>query len=596
MSELIKIKNYIESLLKSDNFLNFEKESKQAIQKFPEDIELLQYYAISLLRNNKKKESIEYFKLVINKKNKLIAPYLNIAKIYHSLNNIAEAEIYYEKAIEISDRKIEILLESSQFYKSINKKAECEQLLIESVKKNKKNINALLLISEFYFDIKDYFLAINFLLKLNTIDNKIFHAKFLLGLCYLEISNIKESRKYFTECLNLNNRSIEIYQNLIYLNYIDGKKADANKLIEAAFKIEELNPKVVEIFSLINKFSLNDSFVKKLFNAYKIEKNIQNKIIYGFALAKIHDDNNSFDDFKLLLNDSNFEKRKLFSKYNFELHLEQFDHLRNFFNQDYFQQHCNTGHIFSLKPIFIVGMPRSGSTLVEQIISSHSQVFSLGEISFFSESINEVIKSDNIEDFCKRLNNKNSNILFRDLALAYMKKVKKIHNGENKIYFTDKMLLNYKFIPLIKICFPEAKIIHTYRDPKDNCFSIYKTNFQSAFMPWAYDQKELVKFYKKYEDTLINYNNVLKNKIYNLNYENLTINTSEQVNKILNYCNLDFEENCLNFFLNKREVKTASALQVRNKIYRNSVGLWKKYNDLFPELFKNLESNFDFLS
>lgn len=241
-------------------------------------------------------------------------------------------------------------------------------------------------------------------------------------------------------------------------------------------------------------------------------------------------------------------------------------------------------------------MPRSGSTLVEQIISSHSQVFSLGEVSFFSESINEVIKSDNIVDFCKKLNNKNSNILFRDLALAYMEKVKKIHNGENKIYFTDKMLLNYKFIPLIKICFPEAKIIHTYRNPKDNCFSIYKTNFQSAFMPWAYDQKELVKFYKKYEDTLIDYNNVLKNKIYNLNYENLTINTSEQVNKILNYCNLNFEENCLNFFLNKREVKTASALQVRNKMYQSSVGLWKKYNDLFPELFKNLDFNFDFLN
>jgi len=156
------------------------------------------------------------------------------------------------------------------------------------------------------------------------------------------------------------------------------------------------------------------------------------------------------------------------------------------------------------------------------------------------------------------------------------------------------MLLNFKLLPLIKLCFPNAKIIHCYRDPKDNCFSIYKTNFQSSFMPWTYNKKELVQFYHKYEETLIDYNNTLKDEIYNCKYENLVTDSNQQIKKLLNFAGLEYEENCFNFFLNKKAVKTASALQVRNKMYQSSIEKWRKYENLFPDLFKNLESNFHF--
>ena len=158
------------------------------------------------------------------------------------------------------------------------------------------------------------------------------------------------------------------------------------------------------------------------------------------------------------------------------------------------------------------------------------------------------------------------------------------------------MLLNFKLLPLIKLCFPNAKIIHCYRDPRDNCFSIYKTNFQSSFIPWAYDKLELVTFYNKYQETLMRYNNTLKDKIYNLRYEDLVTNSKEQIKNLLNFSNLEPEENCYNFFLNKREVKTASALQVRDKIYQSSIKKWKKYENIFPDLFINFNSNLHFLN
>ena len=437
MSELKKIKKNILEIIKSNNSLYLEKKTKEAFDSFPDDIDIIQYYAVSLLQNNKKKDSIDIFKLAISKKKELIAPYLNIAKIYHSLNDFKNAELYYEKAINISNRKTQILLDASQFYKknNINK---CEQLLVEAARKEQDNINVLLAISEFYFEIKDYFLAISFLLKADKIDKKIFHIKFLLGLCFLEVENASQSKKYFEECLYLNNNSIEAYQNLIYLNYIQGNKEIANKLIVRAFKLDDLNPKVVEIYVLLNKFQLNDHFVKKLEDRYLSEIKIQSKIIYGFALAKIYDENNSLDKFKLYLNDSNAEKRNLFSNYNFESHLGQFDYLRKFFNQDFFMKNYSNESVINqiINPIFIVGMPRSGSTLIEQIISSHSKVLSLGEVDYFSESIAEVIKSNDVEEFCQQFNNNKS--LFIDIAKSYIRKVNKLNFDKKKIILQIK--------------------------------------------------------------------------------------------------------------------------------------------------------------
>jgi len=596
MSEISGIKKKLLEFIKCNDSVNLEKKSKESLDKYPNDIDLIQYYAIGLLQNNKKKESIEIFKLAIKKKKELIAPYLNIAKIYESLNDFERAEIYYNKAIDISHRKNSILLDASQFYKKIDRN-KCEQVLVEAVRKEPDNLNALILIGDFYYEIKDYFSCINFLLKADQINKKIFQVKFLLGFCFLEIGNTIQSKKYFNECLLLNKNSIEVYQNLIYLNYIHGNKESANQLIHEAFKLEDLNPKVVEIYVMLNKLNQNSDFVKKLKNSYNLETNIQSKIIYGFALAKISDENNNLFDFKKYLDESNYAKRKIFVKYDFKSHLKQFDYLCNFFNIEYFKKFYSDklDNELLMTPIFIVGMPRSGSTLIEQIISSHSKVLSLGEVDYFSESVNEIVKSENVEDFCNKFDSSEKTSLFKEIAKSYIKKVNRI-NSDKKFFFTDKMLLNFKLLPLIKLCFPNAKIIHCYRDPRDNCFSIYKTNFQSSFIPWAYDKLELVTFYNKYQETLMRYNNTLKDKIYNLRYEDLVTNSKEQIKNLLNFSNLEPEENCYNFFLNKREVKTASALQVRDKIYQSSIKKWKKYENIFPDLFINFNSNLHFLN
>lgn len=446
------------------------------------------------------------------------------------------------------------------------------------------------MLGEFYLDNKDFLSAINFLLKSNQLDNKIFHVKFLLGLSYLEINKIEDSKKYFLECLSIDKNVIEVYQNIIYIFYIKGDLESANFYIKEAEKIELFNPKIIDSKTLINKFRETDIFTKELEKKFTNEENIEHKILYGYSLSRIFDYNNNYNSFKKYLDISNSLKRKTFKNYDFKNHLNQFHYLKNFFHKhknDLFKKGNFNEKNLSKIPIFIVGMPRSGSTLIDQILSSHSNVYSLGEIDFFSNSVNEVLNENNVENFCRKLSSDVCNSYINKISTLYFNKTK-VFDMENKNYLTDKMLINFKLLPLIKLSFPNSKIIHSFRDSKDNCLSILKTNFQHSFMPWAYDQNELAEFYKMYEEVMNIYNQIFEGEILNVKYEDLVMDPNNYINKILNFCNLPFEQNCINFFNNTKAVKTASALQVRNKIYKSSLEQWKIYKNYFPNLFAKL--------
>ena len=567
-----------------------EKLCEEELVKIPDNVELLQYYALSLYENKKINNSINVYKKIILQNDNLLTPYLNIAKIFYLQKNYYQAEEYFQQALKVSNSSYEVLIEIAKFYKNINQNDKCEEKLFQALKKKSKGIEAHILLGEFYYDNKDFLSAINFLLKSDQLNNRVFHVKFLLGLSYLEINNTDKSKKFFLECLSIDENIIEVYQNIIYIFYIRGEIDNANFYIKEAEKKELFNPKIIELKTLINKFKASDTFTQELEKKFTNEENIEYQILYGYSLARIFDYNKNYDLFKKYLDISNSLKRKTFQNYDFKNHLNQFNFLKIFFyeNKDklFNKKNLNKENLSKI-PIFIVGMPRSGSTLIDQILSSHSNVYSLGEVEFFSNSVNEVINENNIENFCKKINSDFSSSYAEKISKLYFNKTK-VFEMKNKNYLTDKMLINFKLLPLIKLSFPNCKIIHSYRDAKDNCLSILKTNFQQSFLPWAYDQNELVEFYKMYKEVMNTYCKIFEGEILNVKYEDLVLDPNNNINKILNFCDLPFEENCINFFNNTKEVKTASALQVRNKIYKSSLGQWKIYESCFPDLFEKL--------
>jgi hypothetical protein len=231
-------------------------------------------------------------------------------------------------------------------------------------------------------------------------------------------------------------------------------------------------------------------------------------------------------------------------------------------------------------------MPRSGTTLIEQIISSHPDVVSGGELFYLQKYIKKyfpdkepnLFKSsvlEKLEDFGPRI------------AENYNEEILKI--SKNKLV-TDKLPFNFIFIGLIKSIFKDVKIIHCKRSPMETCFSIYKNYFPFDELGFAYDQNELGEYYNLYSDLMLHWKNLYKNEIYEIEYENLINNNETEIKNLIDYCDLEWNEKCLNFYQNKNVVKTLSTNQVRQPIYNTSLNSWKKYEKYLEPLNEILKS------
>ncbi len=229
----------------------------------------------------------------------------------------------------------------------------------------------------------------------------------------------------------------------------------------------------------------------------------------------------------------------------------------------------------STRPIFIIGMHRSGTSLTEQILSSHSAIHGAGEI----EKIPQIVRKqgihpwDNESDFIDKHRQLTSTEL-DTLADEYLNSKELI--SSDKIKVIDKQNNNYANISLIRRMFPEAAIIHISRAPIDNCLSVYFQKFGTT-LPYTTDLLETAAVYKRYEALAKYWNEQLKIKILHIHYEDLVNNLEETTKKMIEYCGLKWEENCLNFHNTKRDVNTPSYHQVRSPIYTKSVDRWKNY-------------------
>ena len=241
----------------------------------------------------------------------------------------------------------------------------------------------------------------------------------------------------------------------------------------------------------------------------------------------------------------------------------------------------------SLTPIFIVGMPRSGTSLVEQIIASHSQVYGAGEIVGLRQIIRPILSS------AAEKGEPDTNLTLRKdieskIQSDYMGYLENLNQPE-KIY-TDKMPSNFIFLGLILSAIPSAKIIHLERSPMAVCWSIFKHNFLGEGNGYAYDMDELAEYYLLYHDLMEFWQTRFPGMIYHLDYEELTENQETETRKLLDYCGLDWEQSCLDFHATKREVKTASQVQVRKKMYQGSSSAWMKYEQQLQPLLRKVKA------
>lgn len=238
-------------------------------------------------------------------------------------------------------------------------------------------------------------------------------------------------------------------------------------------------------------------------------------------------------------------------------------------------------------PIFIFGMPRSGTSLVEQIIASHSQIHGAGELNTFSLCVARKLKLLDGVDYTEKLGDMRSDD-FRSIGLEYAKALRAL--APNALHVTDKMPMNFLNAGMIRLVLPGARMIHCQRSPVDTCLSIYKNFFAASGHRYAYDLAELGRYYTLYLDLMAHWQNVLPGVIYAISYENLIANQESESRQLIDFCGLEWDPACIEFHKTSRQVTTISSAQVRKPVYRDSVELWRNYEEELSPLIAALDA------
>lgn len=278
-------------------------------------------------------------------------------------------------------------------------------------------------------------------------------------------------------------------------------------------------------------------------------------------------------------------KRRESESYDPVTNETQADRLIEIFNEDFLAEMQDCG-VADASPILIVGLPRSGSTLIEQIMASHSMVEGTHELSDLSYVVQTMgrtgPKSEHFPDFLTSL----APNAWSKMGSQYLERTEKYRTGAAR--FIDKNPNNFTYVGLLQLALPNAKIIDARRHPLDSCFGTYKQLFASG-QPFSYDLTELGEYYLQYERLMNHWHRVLPGKVLHVNYEDVVQDLDTQVRRLLDYCELPVEEACFRFHETERAVKTASSEQVRQPIYASSVDLWRNYETHLEELTETLE-------
>ena len=435
-----------------------------------------------------------------------------------------------------------------------------------------------------YKSKKNYLKAETYFKKSIKLDNKIPEAPNNLGNLYVDLNKHKKAIISFKKSININSNFYIAHYNLGILYKSIGKFEECKKCLKEAIRLHPQFYEAHRAFSQIHIYKVNDNHIdimQKLYDKSNID--ISGKIALTFALGKAFDDTKNFENAFKYYNKGN-KLRRNDIEFSLKRENEEFLNIKRTFNKNFFNKYQNIGNDDST-PIFILGMPRSGTTLVEQIISSHPKVYGGDELNFFNDSIKNLFyKKGNFSIEC--INQKNDE-RFKKIGQEYVNKIKEISGKNEKV--TDKLPINFKWIGFIKLVLPNSKIIHCTRNPKDICISIYKNYFTNAELNYAYDFEELVNFYNLYKDLMQFWKNNLPGFITEIKYEDLIKNPKKEIPKLIKNCNLAWNKSCIKFYNNKRAIKTASDTQVRKKIYRNSMDSWKNYEKYLKENFAKLK-------
>ena len=493
----------------------------------------------------------------------------NFSLLYFSSKNFDYALVYINKAIQLSINNVIYKLLKSEIY--INKFNIDEALNIlkdlknnNNIQKDKnKKIRVNILMANAYIKKREYEEAEKILLKLIKKYNGLELAYLNLSILYRDKNQLSRSIQILKKGINLSPNFMPFYTNLacFYRNSGQLKLAIETNL----FIISKNNFDFNSFYELsqIYDFKNHKNELNFLLNTKIDNLDPNSKIYAAFAISNLMHKKRKFKESAKYLKIANDETLK-YKKSDSSLKIQHTEFYRSLkvknSKNKYSKDSCNY--------VFIVGMPRSGSTLLENILSLNPDVIDMGEVNFLEESIKEIKDIENVFDL-------------------YQKKVTK--QFKNSFIYTDKNLFNYMYCPIISNYFPKAKIINCMINPLDNILSIYRANFLNQ--PFSFSLRDISHLYIHYFKTMEEYKIKFGEIIFEYNYEDLIKSPNNIIPEIIKWLDWDWNEKYLTPHENKRNVFTASSAQIRKKFYSSSVGIWREYEELLSPAIEIIKTN-----
>ena len=490
------------------------------------------------------------FNFVINKSTILLKKFPHNDLLWNikglslqNIGNIKESINCFHSSINNNQKNIAARNNLGNSYKYANQLKLAEECFEECIKREPNYTASIVNLANLKTVINDFESAINLYKKVLLHDENIESV-------YINLAQAYQSTNQFEKALKIINRGLQ--------KYPEQTKIDKLLSMQTNYLNDDVHLKMM--IEKLNKKKLNDD----------------QKINLYFAIGKAFEDKKEYlKSFEFYSYGNDLKRKKL--KFNINDKIKLFDNIKKYFSGsktiNYKSDTTNK------QVIFVFGLPRSGTTLIENIISSHNKVSSLGEINYLNKFFGlNFVKNDQLNiNFINEFSN-------NDLQKYYFDFIQSFNNKTDLV--TDKSLNIYWYLGFIEKFFPNAKFIHCQRDPKDNCLSIFKNLFEDG-QGWKYNETELIKYYNLYKEIMLFWNSKLNEKILNIQYENLVNNSEKNIREIISFCNLEWDENCLNHHKNKSPIKTLSLNQANKPIYSSSINSSNNYKEHLKEIFSH---------
>ena len=500
---------------------------------------------------------VKNYEIAISKCNKLIKLYPNNSYLYNlcgialqQFKQIKHSVKYFQKSIDLEPKNLPAKNNLANSLKILGNLDIAEKLYNEILKQEPKYLKCLNNYANLKQQLTDYDGAIKLYNKALEIEPNNIQVLMSLATAYQSNGEFENTLSTSDKILNLDKSVMSAHKlKSGIINYKNNKK-HLNEMLEIAKNSNLSDSQKIDLFFAIGKAFEDISDYDKSFDFYEQANKIKN-------------------------NNINF---------NMSSEIDKFENIKEIFKNIDFKNFVKERN--DTKIIFICGMPRSGTTLIEQIIASHKNVSGAGELIYLSKSVennfsqNNKLKKKILEEDIFSTRSKLSDDYFNLLNL---------HKFKDKI-ITDKAPQNFRWLGFIRIFFPNSKIIHCSRNPKDICLSLYKNSFASTDMNWSYSQENIANYYNLYSNLIEFWKNKIGDHIYDINYEKLVSNKDDEVKNLLKFCELKFDANCLNHHkIKKTPIKTVSVSQARQAIYTSSVDKNKFYENNLNKMFSLLE-------